>query len=299
MAISQNQSTGIEWTQHTWNPMVGCTIHTPGCTNCYAMRQAARIEEMGHSPAYDGTTRIANGNAVWTGKISRASDVQMRKPLKIREPSRIFVNSMSDFFHEGAQDVWRLEALGIMRATPRHSYQILTKRPEEIGPFIERTGVRFTENIWLGVTIERGDFAHRVGTLAAIDAAVRFISFEPLIGPLGSISLKGMHWAIIGGESGPHSRPMQPDWAREARDLCLAQNVAIFFKQWGIASNNPLFWTAPTGWTGARWVAHMDPTGKGGSILDGRPWKEYPPRPATWDSRPVEDGGRGLTGRLL
>lgn len=274
-----NQTTGIEWTQHTWNPMVGCTIHTPGCTNCYAMAQARRITEFGHAPHYEGTTRVVNGKAVWTGKISRASDAQMRKPLKIREGSRIFVNSMSDFFHESAQDAWRMEALGIMRDTPRHTYQVLTKRPEEIGPFMGRVGARFPKNVWLGVTIERGDFTHRLATLRAIDCAVRFISFEPLIGPLGKMNLADFHWAIIGGESGPGARTMNIEWAREARNECLRQGVALFFKQFGIPRNNPIFHETPSPSSplaGTKRVAALDPVGKGGSTLDGKTWKQYP-----------------------
>lgn len=279
-AIAPNRTTGIEWTEHTWNPFVGCTIHTPGCTNCYAMRTARRIEEFGTAPHYRGTTRVANGNPIWTGKVNRSSDVQMRKPLKIREPSRIFVNSMSDFFHENARDEWRLEALHIMADTPRHSYQVLTKRPDCIAPFLARQpGLRLPRNVWLGVTIERGDFGHRAATLRAIDCAIRFISFEPLIGSLGHIDLSGIHWAIIGGESGPGARPMLPEWAREARDLCLRQRVALFFKQWGIPRNNPIYHDPPTAdcaWSGAKRVSLLDPIGKGGSLLDGRPWKEYP-----------------------
>lgn len=274
----RQRTTGIEWTEHTWNPMVGCSIHSPGCTNCYAMRQAARIERMAFAPQYRGTTRIVNGNPIWTGKLARSSDAQMRKPLTIRQGARIFVNSMSDFFHESAQDSWRLEALRIMQETPRHQYQVLTKRPEMIQPFIDRTGARFPPHVWLGITLERGDFAHRVGTLRDVDCFVRFISFEPLIGALGHIDLSGIHWAIIGGESGPGARPMQIEWAREARDLCLAYSVPIFFKQFGIPQNNPLWHQAPQGTAPATWVALQDPIGKGGSTLDGVEWKEYPGR---------------------
>ena len=152
-----NRSTGIEWTEHTWNPFVGCTIHTAGCTNCYAMRAAMRLQEFGME-SYRGVAKLANGKPVWTGKINRSSEAQMRKPFKIKKPSLIFVNSMSDFFHEGADDDWRLEALQVMAKT-RHQYQVLTKRPENIAPFIDRlNGAKFSNfhfaafppNVWIG-----------------------------------------------------------------------------------------------------------------------------------------------------
>ncbi|MEX2149007.1 MAG: phage Gp37/Gp68 family protein [Steroidobacteraceae bacterium] len=271
--------TGIEWTTATWNPFVGCSIHTPGCTNCYAMRQAARIERMAHAPYYAGTTRIANGHPIWTGKLARASDDQVRKPLTIRSPARIFVNSMSDFFHEGALDEWRLEALAIMRATPRHSYQVLTKRPEEIRPFLDRAGAELPANVWLGATVERGDFAHRIDTLRAVAAAIRFRSIEPLIGPIGELDLSGIHWVIVGGESGPGARRMAREWLAGVIDQCRAQHVALFFKQWGIPQNNPLWAEAVTlGFPPATYVAERDPVGKGGSRYLGREIKQYPTR---------------------
>lgn len=280
-----NRSTGIEWTEHTWNPFVGCTIHTAGCTNCYAMRTALRLQEFGQ-PSYQGVVKVANGKAVWTGKMNRASDAQMRKPLKIKKPSLIFVNSMSDFFHEDAQDDWRLEALHVMFKTP-HQYQVLTKRPENIAPFLDRVNQvgramagpgadRFPDNVWIGATVEREDFVHRIATLRAVPARIRFLSIEPLIGPIGPMDLTGIHWVILGGESGPGARPMDSDWCRSVRDQCQAQGVPLFFKQWGKASNNPKFYSPPPGMSGAAWVGKSDPNGKGGSLLDGREWKEYP-----------------------
>jgi protein gp37 len=282
-----NRSTGIEWTEHTWNPFVGCTIHTAGCTNCYAMRAARRLQEFGME-SYRGVAKLANGVPVWTGKINRSSDAQMRKPFKIKKASLIFVNSMSDFFHEYADDRWRLEALDVMAHT-RHQYQVLTKRPDNIIPFLERTADkcdrpyttdfdvrRIPDNVWIGATMEREDFRHRIATLRAVPAKIRFLSIEPLIGSAGSMNLAGIHWVILGGESGPGARPMDPAWARDVRDQCVAQRVPLFFKQWGKASNNPLFGQAPKGHTGIEWVTLHDPNGKGGSLLDGRPWKEYP-----------------------
>lgn len=276
-----NRSTGIEWTEHTWNPFVGCTIHTAGCTNCYAMRTALRLQDFGME-SYRGVAKLANGMPVWTGKINRATDAQMRKPFKIKRPSLIFVNSMSDFFHEGADDEWRLEALMVMAKTP-HQYQVLTKRPENIQLFIDRLNGRdylsfgeFPPNVWIGATVERADCVHRIDTLRRVPATIRFLSIEPLIAPVGLLNLSRIHWVILGGESGPNARPMMPSWARDVRDQCVAQKVPLFFKQWGKAWNNPIFADAPKSTTGERWVAEHDPNGKGGSLLDGREWKEYP-----------------------
>lgn len=271
------RTTGIEWTDHTWNPFAGCSIHSAGCTNCYAMRQAYRIAEFGSAPHYAGLTRkTKSGRIVWTGKVHRASDAGMRKPFSIREPALIFVNSMSDFFHAGAEDAWRLEALAVMRACPRHAFQVLTKRPENIQPFLSRTHATFPDNLWLGATVENSDAVHRIDTLRNAPAAVRFISFEPLIGAIGAVDLRGIHWAISGGESGPGARPCEADWVREIRDQCRRQRVAHFFKQWGQPRNNPLWRSAPAGVPPAAWVERHDPVGKGGSLLDGRPDKQFP-----------------------
>jgi len=275
-----NRSTGIEWTEHTWNPFVGCTIHTAGCTNCYAMRAAMRLQEFGME-SYRGVAKLANGKPVWTGVINRSSEAQMRKPFKIKKPSLIFVNSMSDFFHEAADDYWRIEALQVMRAT-RHQYQVLTKRPENILPFLKRPPAflsnlkAFPDNVWIGATVERWDCVHRIVTLRDVPATIRFLSIEPLIDAVGPIDLTGIHWVILGGESGPGARPMLATWAREVRDQCVAQKVPLFFKQWGTNANNPLAWETPKGTTISQWIEKHDPNGKGGSLLDGREWKEYP-----------------------
>jgi protein gp37 len=259
------------------------------------MRQAERIVRLtpGRS-VYEGTVRNANGNPVWTGQINRASDATWRKPLKVKEPSMFFVNSMSDFFHEAARDEWRIEALRIMAATP-HQYQILTKRPAEILAFLARTRASFPSNAWIGVTIERGDFVSRLDTLRSVPALIRFVSAEPLLGPLGPLDLSGIHWIITGGESGPGARPMHADWIREIRDACIAQRVPHFFKQWGTPQNNPLWNDAAARraalmrarpetdpkkplprLTPTEWLATFDPHGKGGSTIDGAQWKQYP-----------------------
>lgn len=271
VAGSGGRSTGIEWTQHTWNYWAGCDVYSAGCTNCYAMSMAARIERFGSAPHYAGTTRIANGKPVWSGKLSLAPPAQRRKPLGIREPSLIFTNSMSDFWHENAPDDWRLGALEVMRRASRHQFQTLTKRPENIAPFLERTGEVLPHNFWAGATVEREDFRHRIDTLRRVPVRIRFLSIEPLLGPLGELDLDGIHWVIVGGESGPGARPMSAAWVRDLRDQCIAQRVPFFFKQWGRVQNDPHLAGG-----GDRFVATVDVVGKGGSVLDGRRWIEMP-----------------------
>ena len=279
--MTRTRTTGIEWTEHTWNPFVGCSIHTAGCTNCYAMPQAARIIRMGTTSSYEGTIKHAgNGKPIWTGRINKATPATMRKPFAISRPSIIFVNSMSDFFHENARDDWRTEALGVMAATP-HQYQVLTKRPENIQPYLDRSDTPcFPPNVWIGATMERHDFRARIDVLRQVPATIRFLSVEPLIGEPGDLDLKGIHWVIAGGESGPEARPMEPDWVRATRDDCDAFDVPFFFKQWGIVENNPLWRAAKargeSDESAQARIAHLDPIGKGGSQLDGREWKEYP-----------------------
>jgi len=221
--------TSIEWTDATWNPVAGCTILTAGCTNCYAMRMAARLEAMGVEK-YAGLTRKTGGRAKWTGKIFLD-----RKALSIPatwfKARRVFVNSMSDLFHADVPadfiaDVWR-----VMADTPRHTYQILTKRPDrmvEIVPSLAKL-----PNVWLGTSVEDGRVLGRIDELRQVPAAVRFISFEPLIGSVAGADLAGIHWAIVGGESGPKSRDMDPAWVDEIETMCRRADTAFFFKQWG------------------------------------------------------------------
>lgn len=283
-----SRTTGIEWTEHTWNPFVGCNVHTAGCTNCYAMRQAHRIEQFGTVSHYKGLTKKVNGNIVWTGKVARASDAGMSKPLKIPGSALIFVNSMSDFWHPAAKDDWRLAAIDVIRRTPQHQYQVLTKRPEEAAAFFRRhPGVRLPNNFWLGATVEDSRVKHRIDTIRAIPAKVRFLSIEPLIGPVGPLNLRAIHWVITGGESGPGARPCHAGWVRDIRDQCAVAGVALFHKQWGHWRNNPLALTAPAGRSPADWVAEQDPDGKGGSLVDGRHWKDWPAAYAPTRTSPV------------
>jgi protein gp37 len=291
--MTRKRTTAIEWTEHTWNPFVGCTIQSPGCVRCYAMRQALRMVRMGTTPVYDGTVRVVNGRAVWTGKINRGSDATWRAPRKIRTPSLVFVNSMSDFWHPNARDEWKLEALRVMAETP-HQYQVLTKVPEQIGPFLERTGVRIPPNVWLGVTVERSDFMFRAELLEQIDARVRFISAEPLLDELEGIERvleRGrIHQVIVGGESDQEApsraRPMHIDWPRRIREACELHHVAFFFKQWGnwIHEHEPASWQRIA--VDEDTIAHTWPDGtqsfcvrykrQAGGELDGRDWKELP-----------------------
>jgi len=223
--------TGIEWTDATWNPVAGCSVISSGCTNCYAMEMARRLEAMGVEK-YAGLTRKSGKRTVWNG-IVREDRKALSIPYRWRKPRKIFVNSMSDLFHEEVSDAFILEVWQVMRDTPQHSYQILTKRPERMAELvIERFGYSLP-NVWLGTSVENSDMTDRIEHLRRVPAAIRFLSFEPLIGPVGPIDLTDMHWAIVGGESGRSARPIQEQWIDEIYDQCTAAETAFFFKQWG------------------------------------------------------------------
>lgn len=223
--------TSIEWTDATWNPVAGCTILTAGCTNCYAMRMAARLEAMGVDK-YAGLTRKSGGRTKWTGKI-RLDHASLSIPTTWTKPRRVFVNSMSDLFHVDVPADFICEVWQVMAATPRHTYQILTKRPDRMAEVLSRDGFQVLPNVWLGTSVEDGRVLHRMDELRAVPAAIRFVSFEPLIGSVAGGNLTGIHWAIVGGESGPRARPMDPRWIDEIYDLCTDADAAFFFKQWG------------------------------------------------------------------
>ncbi len=219
----------IEWTEATWNPISGCTILSPGCTNCYAMRMAARLARMGQEK-YQGTTRISGGRAKWTGKI-KFDLASLDLPRRWKRGRFIFVNSMSDLFHEGVPVEYIERVFAVMAETPQHTYQILTKRADrlkEIG-----SGLQWPPNVWMGVSVESAPYWWRVECLRHVPAHIKFLSLEPLLGPLGSIALDGIDWVIAGGESGPHARPVEKQWVRAIRDACIEQHVAFHFKQWG------------------------------------------------------------------
>jgi protein gp37 len=221
----------IEWTDATWNPISGCKIISPGCTNCYAMRMAARLQAMGH-PAYDGVTRKSGKRSVWTG-VQHLNEAALDVPLRWRAPRRIFVNSMSDLFQDGVPDDFIVRVWRVMERVPRHTFQILTKRPENMLRVLSETGLPILPNVWLGTSVESAKYRSRISSLRRVPAAVRFVSFEPLLGGLGRLNLEGIHWAIVGGESGPRARPMNSAWVEGIRVQCHAQDVAFFFKQWG------------------------------------------------------------------
>lgn len=275
-----SRTTTIEWTHHTWNPFVGCSIVSAGCTNCYAMSQAYRLEHAFRFPAYIGTTRKVKDSIVWTGRVNRSSDAKMAEPLRITAPSLIFVNSMSDFWHEAADDRWRAKALEVMRATPRHRYQALTKRPENIAPIMARMGITaLPDNLWLGCTLEDQRVATRAQILAHVPARIRFLSIEPITARVGQLDLSGIHWIITGGESGRRCRPNRPEWTREVRDQAQQVGASFFHKQWGHYASNPF--VAEQGRSLAEAEA-LDPpaNGKGGALLDGRLWRDFPELPA-------------------
>lgn len=289
----------IEWTEQTWNPIVGCSLESPGCTNCYAIKLAGRLALMGTAAHYEGTTQKTKAGFVWTGKINVAPDSILLAPLKRRKPTTYFVNSMSDLFHPDVPDDVIDRVFAVMALCPQHKFQVLTKRSARMrtyltGPHCFRIADRILEidrtsaaslraiaainsmyplpNVWLGVSVEDQVRANeRIPDLLNTPAAVRFLSCEPLLGPVDltrvfigeggldcaadapsewksiktlrfivnsligapSINWGKIDWVIVGGESGPGARPMHPDWARSIRDQCAAAGVPFHFKQWG------------------------------------------------------------------
>jgi protein gp37 len=221
--------TSIEWTDATWNPVAGCTVVSPGCTNCYAMRMAARLDAMGMKK-YRGLTRKSGGRAVWTGKVRLDRD-SLAIPATWKKPKRIFVNSMSDLFHEAVPAEFVAAVWAAMKATPQHTFQILTKRPDRMAEITAMLPV--LDNVWLGTSVESANYLARIDDLRRVNAAVRFISFEPLLGSVAGADLTGIHWVIVGGESGPRARPMSEQWVGEIEAACRKATTAFFFKQWG------------------------------------------------------------------
>jgi protein gp37 len=223
--------TQIEWTDATWNPVAGCSIVSTGCTNCYAMQMARRLQAM-NIEKYKGLTRQSGKRTIWKG-IVREDHASLDVPLRWKKPKKIFVNSMSDLFHEGVSNAFIVKVWDVMRATPHHHYQILTKRPERMARVLRDIITDVLPNVWLGTSIENAEAAHRADALRTVPAAIRFISFEPLISSVGSIDLTDIHWAIVGGESGRGARKVEEAWIDEIYDLCLEYETAFFFKQWG------------------------------------------------------------------
>lgn len=232
-------SSSIEWTDMTWNPVTGCTKVSPGCLNCYAERMARRLKGM-------GLHRYRNGFG-----LTLHEDL-IEAPISWTAPRLIFVNSMSDLFHEDVPDDFIQRVFAVMNRCPQHRFQILTKRSARL--HWAAKAVEWTPNIWMGVSIEDARMTFRLRDLRAVPAAVRFLSCEPLIGPIPKLNLDGIHWVIVGGESGPGARPMKPAWARQIRAQCRVAKVPFFFKQWGGFNKKAA-----------------------GRLLDGRLYNEMPP----------------------
>ena len=223
--------TSIEWTDATWNPVAGCTVLTAGCTNCYAMRMAARLEAMG-TEKYRGLTRKSGGRAVWTGKI-RVDEKSLDVPRAWSKPRKVFVNSMSDLFHDDVPIEFIARVWDVMKDTPRHTYQILTKRPERMAEVLAKPPFKILSNVWLGASVEDDRVLYRLDAIRRVPAAIRFVSLEPLIGSVAQGDLTSIDWAIVGGESGPRAREMKPEWVDEIEAMCRRSGTAFFFKQWG------------------------------------------------------------------
>lgn len=221
----------IEWTDSTWNPVAGCSIMSKGCTHCYAMQMAKRLEAMGVEK-YEGLTRRSGNRTVWNG-IVREDYHALGIPKRWRKPRKIFVNSMSDLFHPAVSESFIGEVWAVMRETPHHHYQILTKRPDRMAELLAKLCSEALPNVWLGTSVENWEVTSRIDDLRQVPAAIRFISFEPLIGSVGAINLEKIDWAIVGGESGHAARPIQTEWIDEIYKQCREAHTAFFFKQWG------------------------------------------------------------------
>lgn len=232
------QTSSIEWTESTWNPVTGCTKVSPGCAHCYAERMAKRLLAMGQH-------RYRNGF-----KVTLQPDA-LETPLHWKRPRMIFVNSMSDLFHKDVPTEFIAQCFAVMQEASQHTFQVLTKRPEraaELAPTLP-----WPTNVWMGTSVENADYVHRIHSLTRIPAVVRFLSLEPLLGPIPRLPLTGIHWVIVGGESGPSARPIEPGWVLQIRNRCLDRNVPFFFKQWGGVNKK-----------------------ESGRVLEGKTWSDMP-----------------------
>ncbi|HNR31300.1 MAG TPA: phage Gp37/Gp68 family protein [Candidatus Hydrogenedentes bacterium] len=232
------QTSAIEWTESTWNPLTGCTKISPGCKMCYAERMAKRLAAM-------GSANYANGFRLTLHEQALAL------PLSWRKPQTIFVNSMSDLFHQEVPASFVLRVFDVMNRAHWHRYQVLTKRSARLRALSGE--LPWAGHIWMGVSVENGAYARRIDDLRETGAHVKFLSLEPLLGPLPDLDLRGIDWVIVGGESGPKARAMDAGWVREIRDQCADAGVPFFFKQWGGVNKK-----------------------KAGRLLDGRTWDEMP-----------------------
>jgi protein gp37 len=231
-------SSSIEWTEATWNPVTGCTKVSEGCRNCYAATMAKRLHAMGN-PRYE------NGF-----KLTLHPDL-IELPLSWKKPRRIFVNSMSDLFHNDVPLEFIQQVFSVMEKASWHTFQVLTKRSDRLLQLAPE--LPWPPNIWLGVSVENQKVIHRIDHLRDTPAFIKFLSIEPLIGPLNDLNLEGINWVIVGGESGYGARPMEEEWVLSIKEQCGLQNVAFFFKQWGGVQKH-----------------------RTGRLLQGRTWDEYP-----------------------
>jgi protein gp37 len=228
----------IEWTESTWNPVTGCTKISPGCKFCYAERMAERLQAMGQANYRNGFQLTLQPQ-------------MLDLPLTWKRPQAIFVNSMSDLFHKDVPLDYIQRVFDVMRRAHWHRFQVLTKRADrlaELNPFLD-----WPVNVWMGVSVESSDHVDRIDSLRRVRARIKFLSLEPLLGPLSSLDLQGIDWVIVGGESGPKARPVQENWILDIRDQCRQAEVAFFFKQWGGRNKK-----------------------QAGRILEGRTWDEMP-----------------------
>ena len=221
-----NMPTKIEWTGESWNPIRGCSRVSEGCDNCYAIGQARRFK----GNWYKGCTKNTDKGVDWTGKILVVKN-RMDLPYHWRKPRLVFVNSMSDIFHSNVSTETIMQIFKIMNETPQHEYQVLTKRPDRLLKLDRQ--LNWTRNIWMGVTIENDKVTNRLDKLLKCGAQVKYLSLEPLIGPLASLPVEKIDWVIVAAESGQHYRPMDPEWVRQIRDNCKQHKVPFFFKGWG------------------------------------------------------------------
>lgn len=228
----------IEWTESTWNPLTGCTKISPGCKFCYAERMAKRLQAMG-SPNYRNAFKLS------------LHEHALELPLRWKKPQTIFVNSMSDLFHKDVPVDFILRVFDVMNRADWHRYQLLTKRPSRLAALNEK--LAWAPHIWMGTSVENDAYLSRVDELRRCDAHVKFLSLEPLLGPLPNLNLSGIDWVIVGGESGPKAREMKSEWVTEIRDKCIRAKVPFFFKQWGGRNKK-----------------------KAGRVLDGRTWDGMP-----------------------
>jgi len=228
----------IEWTESTWNPVTGCNKISPGCKFCYAERMSKRLKAMG-SANYENGFRLTLHEHV------------LELPLKWKKPQTIFVNSMSDLFHKNVPLEFILKVFEVMNKTPWHIFQVLTKRSGRLKELSAK--LKWGNNIWMGVSVENHDHIYRIDDLRNTGASVKFLSLEPLIGPIRRLKLKNIDWVIVGGESGPGARPIETEWVLDIKDQCKEAKVPFFFKQWG-GSNKK----------------------KAGRLLEGRTWDELP-----------------------